>query len=110
MKHELLSHLSELKNVNILSDEKASPYIVSFSVSPVRSEIFLHYLEKKNIFISSGSACSKGVSSGVPALFGASAKEEDSVLRVSFSSDTSVEEIYSLISAIKSGQDEIMTY
>lgn len=110
LKYELLSQLSELNNVHILSDEKASPYIVSFSVPPIRSEIFLHYLEKKNIFVSSGSACSKGVNSGVPALFGASSKEEDSILRVSFSSDTSVEEIYSLISAIKSGQNEIMTY
>ena len=65
----LLERLQELPNCKIHSVEDASPYIISFSLRPYRSEILLHFLEKREIFVSSGSACSKGKNSGVPVLF-----------------------------------------
>ena len=37
---------------------KAAPHIVSVSVEGVRSEVLLHSLEEKGIYISAGSACS----------------------------------------------------
>lgn len=37
-----------------------SPYVTSITVDGLKSEVLLHYLEKREIFVSSGSACSKG--------------------------------------------------
>lgn len=61
----LREKLSGIKNVTINSDEECLPYILNFSVVGIRSETMLHYLEQRNIFVSSGSACAKGKKSHV---------------------------------------------
>ncbi|MDD6270405.1 MAG: cysteine desulfurase family protein [Oscillospiraceae bacterium] len=105
---ELRKKLSELEGVRILSPESASPYILSIIVPGIRSEIMLHYLEARGIYVSSGSACSKGAGSGVPEIFGASQKEADSVLRISFSAENTSEDIDALSEGIAAGQREII--
>lgn len=80
--------------------DNVSPYILNFSVSRVRSEIMLHSLESKGIYVSSGSACSKGVHSSVLTSMGLSENQADSAIRVSISRTTSKEEIDILINAI----------
>ena len=45
--------------------------MLNISLLGYRSEIVLHYLEQREVYVSSGSACSKGASSGVLELFGA---------------------------------------
>ena len=86
---------------SIHSVEDASPYIISFSLRPYRSEILLHFLEKREIFVSSGSACSKGKNSGVPVLFGATDAEADSILRVSLSAETPNTALDALVSSLQ---------
>ncbi|MEE0265771.1 MAG: cysteine desulfurase family protein, partial [Acutalibacteraceae bacterium] len=56
----LKEKLNELDGVAINSPENALEYIVNFSVAGIRSETMLHFLAEKNIYVSSGSACSKG--------------------------------------------------
>ena len=97
----LLERLQELPNCKIHSVEDASPYIISFSLRPYRSEILLHFLEKREIFVSSGSACSKGKNSGVPVLFGATDAEADSILRVSLSAETPNTALDALVSSLQ---------
>lgn len=104
----LREKLEQLENVRILSPIDASPYIISIIISQIRSEIMLHYLESKGIYVSSGSACSKGAGSGVPEIFGATSEEADSVIRISFSSENTMQDIEALVDAIVSGQREIM--
>ena len=96
-----IRQLQELPNCKIHSVEDASPYIISFSLRPYRSEVLLHFLEKRDIFVSSGSACSKGKNSGVPVLFGATEAEADSILRVSLSAETPNAALDALVSSLQ---------
>jgi len=103
LKAHLVSRLEKLDGVKLNSDERCVPNIVSFSVKGVRSEIMLHSLEEKEIYVSSGSACSKGKSSGVLAAFGIPDSEADSTIRVSMCADTTEEELDILVENIKKG-------
>ena len=61
----------------------------------VRSEVLLHALEEKGIYVSAGSACSTHKKSKSPTLsaIGAGAGELESAVRFSFSEETTSEEI-----------------
>ena len=87
--------------IKVNSPENALPYIMNISVMGYRSETLLHFLERKNIFVSSGSACAKGELSHVLASLGLGKKEIDSALRISFNHSNTKEEIDTLISALK---------
>lgn len=93
LKARLLDNLSGTSGIHLNSNERCVPNIINFSVSGVRSEIMLHALEEKEIYVSSGSACSRGKKSGVLAAFGVSDKDSDSALRVSLCADTSESDI-----------------
>lgn len=104
----LREKLRELPDVRILSPEDGSPYVMSIIVPKIRSEILLHYLEQREVYVSSGSACSKGAGSGVPEIFGAAREEADSILRVSFCDENNMEDVDALVAGIAAGQREIM--
>ena len=84
-----------------------SPYITSISVEGLKSEVLLHFLEKKGIFVSSGSACSKGKKSSVIKEFRVPEKLSDSVLRISISAATTNEDIDALIGAVGEAQGSL---
>lgn len=107
LKAHLLERLSELDGITLNSDDRCVPNIVSFAVSGVRSEIMLHILEEQEIYVSSGSACSKGKKSGVLSRFGISDKDADTTLRVSFSSETTAAEIDALCDGIRKGIERV---
>ncbi len=94
--------LSELDGITINSYRNVQN-LLNFSVKGVRSEIMLHFLEEREIYVSSGSACSKGKTSGVLAAFGVSDENADSAIRVSFSPYTTEDEIKALVKGIKDG-------
>ena len=77
------------------TDEKSAPHIISLGVAGVRSEVLLHALEDKGIYVSSGSACSSNhpAVSGVLKGIGASKEYLDATLRFSMSEFTTKEEI-----------------
>ena len=78
-----------------LYDETSAPHIVSVGFAGVRSEVLLHSLEDKGIYVSSGSACSSNHPqvSGVLKSIGAKQEFWDSTLRFSMSEFTTLEEI-----------------
>ena len=81
--------------VNGKTDRESAPHIVSVSIDGVRAEVMLHTLEDKNIFVSSGSACSsnkQSVSSTLKSI-GVENKLLDSTVRFSFAVDTTKEEV-----------------
>ena len=86
--------------IEINSPKDASPYILNISVLGFRSETLLHYLESKNIFVSSGSACAKGETSYVLSALGLDRKHSDSALRISFSRYNTKEDIELLLTAL----------
>lgn len=100
------ARLAEL-DVTLNSPEDALPYILNFSGGGIRSETMLHYLSDRNIFVSSGSACSKGSPSHVLAAMGLDRGQIDSSLRLSFSRFNTKKEVDGLIDALKSCFSEL---
>lgn len=83
--------------VNGIEDDikKTAPNIVSVSFKGVRSEVLLHALEERNVYVSSGSACSSNRPdvSGTLKAIGINQDLLNATLRFSFSFYTKAEEI-----------------
>lgn len=97
IKNHLIEKLENIEGatVNSRKGSEGAPHIVSVSFSGVRSEVLLHALEDKGIYISSGSACASNkpaVSETLKAM-GIAKELLDSTVRFSFSKFNTVEEI-----------------
>lgn len=97
----LKESIADMDGVVLNSREGAIPSIVNISVIGIRSEIMLHFLENRNIYVSSGSACALGAKSHVLAAMGYDSARIDSAIRISFGRDTEKEDIDELVAAIK---------
>ena len=92
-----IEELQKLPDVTIngCMGRKSAPHIVSASFAGVRSEVLLHALEDKGIYVSAGSACASNkhtVSATLKAM-GISQNLLDSTIRFSFSVFTTAEEL-----------------
>lgn len=78
-----------------------APHIVSVSFAGIKSEVMLHALAQKGVFVSSGSACSSNHPelSGTLKAIGVADELLDSTLRYSFSVTTTKEEVDYAIAA-----------
>lgn len=91
--------LRKIPDIRINNPEgmEGAPHIVSLSVAGVRSEVLLHALEDKGIYVSAGSACSsnKPHTTGSATMKAIKLPEEflDSTLRFSMSVYTTREEL-----------------
>lgn len=81
--------------VNGLTGRDSAPHIVSVSIRGIRSEVMLHALEDKGIYVSAGSACAakKQSTSATLQAIGVEKDLLDSTIRFSFSVFTTMEEI-----------------
>lgn len=97
LKDYLIDRLSEIEGVTINSRKgsEGAPHIVSASFSGVRSEVLLHALEDKGIYVSAGSACSSNRPSISRTLKAMNIDKDllGSTIRFSFSEFNSKEEI-----------------
>lgn len=101
LKQRFIDGIEKLEgtHVNGKTGEDSAPHIVSVSFEGIRSEVLLHSLEDRRIYVSSGSACSSnnhaGKQKGSKTLRNIHLKEKllDSTLRFSFSVHTTEEEI-----------------
>ncbi len=93
--------------IKVNSPQNALPYILNISVTGYRSETLLHFLEDRNIFISSGSACAKGELSYVLSALGLSKAQIDSALRISFSHRNIKADIDALSDALKEASQKL---
>lgn len=107
LKKYLLNQLSEMEQIVVNSPEDGSPYIINISAIGKRSEIMLHFLESREIYVSSGSACSKGAQSGVLEQFGIRDKRADSALRISITAETTENDLDEFVSALREGLEKI---
>lgn len=105
LKDYMIGRLGELEGVTINSrrGEAGAPQIVSASFSGVRSEVLLHALEDKGIYVSSGSACSSNhpAISGTLKAVGVKKELLDSTLRFSFGLFNTQEEIDYCIESLR---------
>ena len=95
--------LLQIEGVTLNSPEDALPYVLNISAGRVRSETMLHFLEEREVFVSSGSACAKGKPSHVLSAMGLSREKADSALRISFCKHNTLEDIDALCEGIALG-------
>ena len=96
--------LKTIEGVTVNSPADALPYIINLSVSGIRSETMLHYLEREHgVYVSSSSACSKGKPSYVLSAMGLPPERVDSSVRVSFSKYNTAEDVDALIDGLTAG-------
>ena len=107
LKAYLLEKLGDIEGVAVNSPEDGSPYVVNISALGKRSEIMLHFLESREIYVSSGSACSKGQQSGVLGQFGIRDKRADSALRISMTAETTEAELDMFCEALREGMENV---
>lgn len=89
--------------ISINSPEDGLPYILNFSLPGHLSGDIVDALSMKDIYISAGSACSKGARSHVLESAGYSPEIVESALRVSFSSRNTLKEIDLLLENLPKG-------
>lgn len=78
----------------IISGENASPYILTISAKGLKGEVVMHSLEDYMVVVGNGSACSsKNRFSRVIEACGYAEDVLDGVVRISFSSENTLEEI-----------------
>ena len=99
----LRQKLSQFDDIIINSPIDASPYILNFSVSGIRSETMLHHLSGDGVYVSSGSACSKGGKSHVLSALKIDDDTADSAIRVSFSKTSTLEDVDALLASLEAG-------
>ena len=87
----------------VINGEGDIPHVVNLSMPGCKSEVMLHVLEGDEVYISSGSACSKGKQSGVLKALGLPKARTDSALRVSFAPFNTKEDVDAFVAAVKKG-------
>jgi len=87
--------LDNISDTVLNGPTSGAPHILNVSFLGTRGEILLHALEAKNIYVSTGSACSshKSEKSHVLKAMGKSPQEQDSAIRFSLSPFISQEDI-----------------
>lgn len=97
LKERMAKGLEELGDViiNGMPLRQGAPQILSVSFMGIRSEVLLHTLEEKGIYISAGSACSshKRKASATLTAMGMPASQIECTVRISFSEENTFEEI-----------------
>ncbi len=101
LKAFLMSELSPLDDVVFHVPEASVSYITHLSLLGRKSETLVHALAEKGVFVSGGSACAKGKKSHVLQAMNLPAAEIDSSLRISFSPDTTKEDIIAFCDALR---------
>lgn len=107
LKNLLLDGIKDEPGILLNSKEGALPGIVNLSVPGIRSEIMLHFLESRGIYVSSGSACAQGAKSHVLKAMGYPPERIDSALRISFGRENTPKDVEELLSVIKDAMREL---
>ena len=97
LKRQLAEGLLAMENVVIhgMGLEEGAPHIVSAAFPGVRSEVLLHALEERGVYVSAGSACSTHKRNASPTMRAIHAPRElsESTVRFSMAETTTEEEV-----------------
>ena len=105
LKSEICSRIDDIK---INSPEDGVCHILNVSFEDVMSEVLLHYLEQKEVYVSTGSACSsKKKGSHVLNAMGLSKNEINGAIRFSLSDMNTEEEIMKAVDILCESVDEL---
>lgn len=105
LKKHFIEEVTKIEGVTIngKTGEDSAPQIVSVTIQGVRSEVMLHSLEEKEIYVSAGSACSSNKPAPSKTLQGIGLKKADleGTIRFSFCVNTTEAEIGYAIEQLK---------
>ena len=105
LKEEILANID---NVKINSPEDGVCHGLNVSFRGVRGEVLLHYLEQKEIYVSTGSACSsKKKGSHVLNAIGLTPDEIEGAIRFSLSDLNTKEEIMQTVEVLKDSVSDL---
>lgn len=104
----ILDEIEDIK-LNTSLDYNSSPYILNVSFRNIRGEVLLHYLEDKEIYVSTTSACSsKGTKkSSVLQSIGLNDNEIEGAIRFCFSYEITRADIDYTMDILKTSVEEI---
>ncbi|MBQ9915386.1 MAG: cysteine desulfurase [Clostridia bacterium] len=102
LREGLAQGLAAIPGCRLIEAENPAPHIVSAAFPGLRSETLLHTLEARDIYVSSGSACSSNKPQLSPTLtaMGRERKEIDSVIRFSLGHETTQADIDAVLTAV----------
>ena len=105
LKKYFIEEVTKIEGVTIngKTGEDSAPQIVSVTIQGVRSEVMLHSLEEKEVYVSAGSACSSNKPAPSKTLQGIGLKKADleGTIRFSFCVNTTEAEIDYAIEQLK---------
>lgn len=105
LKERMAAGLGEMEDVilNGMPLREGAPQILSVSFMGIRSEVLLHTLEERGIYISAGSACSshKRKASATLTAMGLPASQIECTVRISFSEENTFEEVDYALETLK---------
>lgn len=97
----------KLGGIEINSGDDALPYIINISLPGHPSQTVLNFLSDRGVYVSGGSACSKGHRSRVLSAMGLPPERIDSALRISLSRFTTKTEIDLLLCSLESALENL---
>ena len=107
LRERLTEKLREMPGVCINSPPDGAPYILNLSLPGIPSEVMIHYLERREIYVSGGSACAKGARSHVLTAMGLPVDRVDGALRVSFCRENTPEGVDEFCRWLALGLEEL---
>ena len=99
--------LAQIPGITLNSPADGVAEVVNFSLGDIKSENMLHFLEQRQVYVSSGSACSKGAASHTLAAMGLDEAAIDTAIRVSFCEDNTPEDVQALLEGLKEGKETL---
>ena len=99
--------LKQFPEITLNSPEDAVPEVLNFSLNVIRSETMLHHLETMGVYVSSGSACSKGAASHTLTAMGLEPRRIDTAIRASFCADNTPEDVDAFLNAFEDGMKHL---
>jgi cysteine desulfurase len=106
IKEKFVKGVTQIEGIKLngpFMGSEGAPHVVSASIQGIKSEVMLHALEDKGIYVSAGSACAsnKPTISATLKAIGVEKQYLDSTLRFSFSLFTTAEEIDYTVNCMK---------
>ncbi|RXI98560.1 cysteine desulfurase [Anaerobacillus alkaliphilus] len=104
LREQLLNDLVKIEAVILNSPKNGAPHIVNFSLPGIKPEVVIQALSKKEIYVSTKSACSSKLAepSRILMVSGLGEERAKSAIRVSFTFDNTIEEINEFVRTLVS--------
>lgn len=109
LKEYAVARLTEtVPSLRVLT-QGGAPHILPITLPGYKSEVMVRFLSDRGICVSSGSACHRGKPSHVYAALKLPKKEQDGVLRVSFSYDTTQADVDALAEGLEVARRQLFS-